>query len=156
MIKLKSLINESSIYNNSKFRHWFANSKVVDRHGNPLPVYHESGTIDIDIFRPGTHFGTSEQANNHLQKVTASGGNSNRVIYSVYLKIENPWLGLDVGQSKWNSQINRAKELNHDGIIYKNTMEGEGFSYIIFKPEQVKSAIGNNGEFNPSNPNIYK
>lgn len=51
----------------------------------------------------------------------------------------------------------------YDGLVYENIFEGapkgkagrEGTdSYIVFRPEQIKSAIGNSGEFNPHDPNI--
>lgn len=37
---------------------------------------------------------------------------------------------------------------------FKQTFPGAADSYIAFRPEQIKSAIGNNGDFNPANPNI--
>lgn len=33
----------------------------------------------------------------------------------------------------------------HDGVVYRNTMEGRGNSFIAFDPCQIKSAIGNSG-----------
>lgn len=33
----------------------------------------------------------------------------------------------------------------YDGVIYRNTIEGGGLSYIAFEPWQIKSAIGNQG-----------
>lgn len=51
-------------------------------------------------------------------------------------------------------------ESEHDGIIYQNTSGGETrdakdkTAYIAFKPEQVKSATGNNGNFDGSNADI--
>jgi hypothetical protein len=49
-----------------------------------------------------------------------------------------------------------------DGIVYANTKDGELFSYrmrgedsfIVFKPEQIKSATGNTGAFSPDDPDI--
>lgn len=35
-----------------------------------------------------------------------------------------------------------------DGVVYENKQEGAGKSWIAFRPEQVKSAIGNSGHFN--------
>ena len=46
------------------------------------------------------------------------------------------------------------KKLGYDSIVYKNNFEGGGDSYILLDPNQVKSAVGNNGQFNPNNPNI--
>lgn len=41
-----------------------------------------------------------------------------------------------------------------DGLVYRNRHEGTGDSYIAFRPEQIKSAIGNVGTFDPANPDI--
>ena len=63
--------------------------------------------------------------------------------------------------------INRrvARELKaqgYDGIVYKNTHDGtslenkmrEDDAWIVFDPEQIKSATTNNGNFDSSNPDI--
>lgn len=43
----------------------------------------------------------------------------------------------------------------HDGIAYRNEFERDGGdSYIVFRPEQVKSAIGNAGTFDLGDPDI--
>lgn len=42
------------------------------------------------------------------------------------------------------------RELGYDGIVYENEYEaGAGDSYIVFRPEQIKSATGNTGAFSP-------
>ena len=46
------------------------------------------------------------------------------------------------------------QQLGYDSIVYDNKYEGGGDSYILFNPNQVKSAIGNTGEFNPENKDI--
>lgn len=43
----------------------------------------------------------------------------------------------------------------YDGIKYENDVEG-GFAYIVFEPTQIKSALSNNGDFDPNNPDITK
>lgn len=103
-------------------------------------------------------------------------------IFPVYLKIENPLdLVSDVGD--WgniqqikeylgpvNYEIFTNKEMEgwktvedvkqsligkgYDGIKYQNENEGKGTSWIAFNPEQIKSAIGNTGAFDPNNPDI--
>ena len=44
----------------------------------------------------------------------------------------------------------------HDGIVYDNTYEGDGQSWVVFNPDQIKSATNNCGAFDPSNPDITK
>lgn len=46
------------------------------------------------------------------------------------------------------------QDAGYDGVVYANTQEGKGDSYIAFKPEQIKSATGNRGTFDPNDPNI--
>lgn len=57
--------------------------------------------------------------------------------------------------------INMLKELGYDGVkFYEPKVAGEGASgdtFVAFDPEQIKSAIGNNGDFDGTNPDIrYK
>ena len=40
--------------------------------------------------------------------------------------------------------------LGYDSIVYKNDYEGGGDSYILFKPNQIKSAISNTGAYGKS------
>ena len=44
----------------------------------------------------------------------------------------------------------------YDGLKYANEKEGEGFSFVPFKPTQIKSATGNQGTYNINNPDITK
>lgn len=49
-------------------------------------------------------------------------------------------------------------EQGHDGVILRNTAYdadgGVDTQYVAFFPEQIKSAIGNRGTFDPNDPNI--
>jgi hypothetical protein len=98
-----------------------------------------------------------------------SAREGSRVIQS-YLKIENP-LEIDgrgdefdaEQQSKW---IKQARDEGRDGVIIRRYSDG-GFGlmdtyrsagvhdvYIAFNSNQVKSATGNNGNFDPDEPSI--
>jgi len=48
------------------------------------------------------------------------------------------------------------ESLGYDSIVYANEFEGGGDSYIAFRPEQIKSAIGNEGTFDPKDARITK
>jgi hypothetical protein len=48
------------------------------------------------------------------------------------------------------------KKAGYDGLKYPNEREGEGFSYVPFEPTQIKSATGNEGTFDGTNPDIRK
>jgi len=50
--------------------------------------------------------------------------------------------------------MSAIKNAGYDGVVYSNLREGEGDSYIAFNPSQIKSVIGNNGNFDGNNANI--
>ncbi len=47
----------------------------------------------------------------------------------------------------WSEVEKLATKNRFDGFVYKNKYEGGGLSYVAFNPNQIKSAIGNNGAF---------
>ncbi len=58
-------------------------------------------------------------------------------------------------REKYDKQMRELiEEQGYDGVVYKNTHEGDGDSYIVFHPEQIKSATGNQGTFDKNNPDI--
>jgi hypothetical protein len=55
--------------------------------------------------------------------------------------------------------IEVLQKRGYDGAWYYNTKEGnigavDNIAWIAFKPTQIKSAVGNNGEYDSSNPNM--
>lgn len=162
------------------FWKWFGDSKVVDADGRPLVVYHGTGK-SFDTFEPnnrGVYFFT--QSTDFAEKYaggeyTIAVGDSPNLI-PAYLASNNPFdfenkqhvnklataasLGkLAVDQIKkgdWSriedrTTLAKIKSLGFDAVYVKE----EGVKNIAtFSPEQIKSAIGNSGEFDPANPNI--
>ena len=163
-----------------EFKNWFGESKVVDADGKPLTVYHGTQKAGFDVFHEGSHFGTKEQVDALLydkgrvrKQLMSRPGESGEFyrrniesgqsrefgvddsIYPVYLSIKNPKRVIDAGDTTgWMQEIKRAKAEGHDGLVYANNVEAVGDSYVAFNPEQVKSATGNRGTFDPSNPDI--
>lgn len=119
----------------------------------------------------GAHFGTKNQA-------LARGAP-----FAFYLQVENPLRLPDLGTWDYQSvmrearrrgvaisegeydQVFNARDSNealrhlfqakgYDGVVYENEAEGRGDSWIVFRPEQIKSAGGNNGQFDRQNPDI--
>ena len=199
----KPKYEKGGILNNSNFKSWFGDSKVVDEKGNPLVVYHgtQLGTKDEMPFSSfktfanpdfvkfddiGIWFTESKQtANKYSQRIGSNGVYENGHTYSCYLKIDNPWIlegssGWDdmvrifnhkVGTEHLAESVNKPdniklfvdylKDRGKDGIIIKNVDFDSGYSdneivdyYIALDPTQIKSAIGNSGEFDPNNPSI--
>jgi hypothetical protein len=153
------------------FKRWFGSSKVVDENGRPLVVYHgtrqdiesfdleaaarESGEPDVAFFLSNSSDLASDYA---VPFPGAEGGN----VIPAYVKMNNP---LYVEQPTWGYRsenaelIEQAKADGHDGIIFTFTEEnpvGDAplREYVVFNPEQIKSAIGNRGTFDPTDPRI--
>lgn len=88
-------------------------------------------------------------------------------IIPVYLRIKNP-LVIDADSKNWVNifpeAIDKALDNNNDGIIVNNIVDNanslgtENISdtYVVFDPSQIKSAIGNDGNFSNSNNIIEK
>lgn len=143
------------------FKKWFGNSKVTDKEGNPLVVYH-SGTFNEKTDIPniyetvepveelGMHFGTIDAAK-FRESYATSKKHFNTT--QAYIKIENI-KRVDDSDGDWNSVIVKAKDEGYDGLVYTNEVEDAGSdSYVIFSPDQVKS-VNNRGTFSTNNPRI--
>lgn len=149
---------------NDNFKRWFQGSKVVDKSGKPLIVYHGS-TSEFSEFEGDAYF-TDDYYN-------ADGYASGVYVYEVYLQIKRPLI-IDCRDKKWddlNSKygattrdvvggIDRAK---YDGVIFNNIkdswIDDEDYQdsstvYVTFEPNQIKS-VENNGEWNGNSGNIY-
>lgn len=158
----------------TEFRRWFGDSKVVDVEGKPLVVYH--GTADeFDEFSASNYGGIEGGIFFTVDKVTADNfavsasetvGADPRVL-AVYLAISNPKKIdaseiMDDGCHSFNHEfaaVDRARREGHDGLLIRNVPEHDGRvanQFVVFRPEQIKSAIGNRGTFDPSDPNILR
>ena len=167
-----------------EFKAWFKDSKVVDADGKPLVVYHGTyslpgfdggefsfdakGINDFGDADLGFFFGGPNVANAFAGNDTESG------ILPVYLSIQNP---LSVRGAEyvrmldefkpgdWRRMKRQALRDGHDGIVVmadeaaRSSEYGDQFqsdNYIAFRPTQIKSAIGNSGAFDPTNPDITR
>lgn len=158
------------------FKKWFGKSKVVDDEGNPIVLYRggpatnwETGEA-ITSFKskngPWAGFFTdSPEVASKFAKLTSQNG----AVSPVFVKMEKPFevdatgkaageLQFDLREPRqWFQQQNNKEILDaiksgkYDGIILRNTTD-EGTVYVPLDPKQVKSSIGNNGDFDPSNP----
>lgn len=161
------------------FRSWFGQSKVVDQDGNPLPVYHATDThfhvfdhgqagrntndegAYVEWSKVGFHFTDNLQyAEDH-----ASGLESGAIMLT-YLRIEHPY---ELTDTDWHRALQDMESGETDAEDYVDMLKGDGYDgiimevrdngvcsthYIVFDPNQIKSAIGNNGDFDTSNPSI--
>jgi len=142
------------------FKRWFRDSKVVDRLGRPLVVYH--GSPDIrDVFggmttirAPSAFFATDSYAvagTYARGKPALDYQNSEPGIVPLFVSIQNPMV-IDAQGARWRKTehyIAQAYRDGHDGIIIKNSVDdymgtgGAGLAtvYVWFDPRQAKSAV---------------
>lgn len=85
-------------------------------------------------------------------------------VVPVYLNIQNPLIDDVKGRVSTNSdRVKKALKVidDGDGIILNNVrsfndVQDTTNHYLVFKPEQVKSAIGNNGDFSGDERDMTK
>jgi hypothetical protein len=75
---------------------------------------------------------------------------NNILTTSVGTKVEKPILTGNIDLK----DLEYLQNLGYSGL--KNSAIGEGTERVIFNPNAIKSATGNNGMFDMTNPNIYK
>lgn len=158
-----------------QFKRWFGNSKVVGPDGQPLVVYHGSEK-DFSTFSKDSvpaRWRDKERLNGFFFSADPQYGYIQRSsnVYPVFLRIENPYF-IDrsekmEGLNAWDSAaewIDGLRSQGYDGIIWGDPDNlrkpprgawGDDRSQIfVFEPTQIKSAIGNIGTFDPTNPDI--
>ena len=155
-----------------RFASWFGASRAVDEEGRPLVLFHGTAGdfsefcsravgrchVDLEVGpaffftdHPGTANWYAESAGGQL------GGTAN--VRPVFLSLQNP---LDVdfqgtGIETLAEDLEAAKAGGHDGLIARNYDDGSvATHFIVFRPEQIKSAIGNRGTFDPQDPDICR
>lgn len=173
-----------NVQNNPNFQAWFDGSKVVDAEGNPLVVYHGTAT-EFSVFaggRGGFYFTDDRKAAGEFAK--HADGEDGPIVIGAHLAIKNPLIlnrafyaehVLFDGEPNWeavDNMIYDAEQAGHDGLILRGFSDFDGMfyapgaavgrrlervydQYIAFRPEQIKSARGNCGTFDPSNPSIF-
>lgn len=131
-----------------EFKRWFGDSKVVDEQGRPLVVYHGTNK-DFSKFKDGPVWFHTDP-----QQAFASGEGAN--VMPAYVKIERPirrsgYFGMedfsDPARFKFFDKA-AGQWVTPDGVI------GDNGVVVAFSPKQIKSAIGNQGTFDPNDPNI--
>lgn len=79
-------------------------------------------------------------------------------IHKLHISLKNPMIFDDIKDFEPHEVAkiaNHAKKKGHDGLMFK---QGEGGlpDYLLFDPNQMKSAVENNGNFDPNDPDITK
>lgn len=161
-----------SLKDSEAFKKWFGDSKVVDKNGDPLVVYHATDS-EFNVF-DRSKLGDSTSGNTNWQPAVRSAQigfwfsdhDLAATVFTdpdktkaVYLSIQKPYrTKLD---SLWNAlehtrpetYVKRLQERGYDGLRVQDSEFG-GVSYVAFEPTQIKSATNNSGAFDPANPDI--
>ena len=161
-----------SLKDSEAFKKWFGDSKVVDKNGDPLVVYHATDS-EFNVF-DRSKLGYSTSGNTNWQPAVRSAQigfwfsdhDLAATVFTdpdktkaVYLSIQKPYrTKLD---SLWNAlehtrpetYVKRLQERGYDGLRVQDSEFG-GVSYVAFEPTQIKSATNNSGAFDPANPDI--
>jgi len=171
---LTSIIKKGFYFSNKNIASQYASSKAKDDLFKYME-YEEGGFSFEEIAEA---FGFDRYDDNELEKAaayihsleerTADFGNN---LYAVFLNIKNPVV-VDLNR-RYIGALNKAQRdaiNNSEGAIIKNVDEttsryrGEitipgmyvGTDYIVFEPNQIKSATDNNGEFSATDDNIER
>jgi hypothetical protein len=152
------------------FRKWFGKSKVVDEDGDPLVVYQgrsKKGLTTLQNPR-GDIWATdvkksAENFANVVESYYPNRPEGKQVeremrgeVYEVFLSAQNPKI-INHKITLWDSkkeaqQIALAKKEGHDSLFIKH--DNGKTDYVVFSPTQIKSATGNKGTFDETNPDI--
>lgn len=149
-------------------------SAVTDSQtGEPMVVYHATDN-DFSVFdssRGGENTDRNASSEEWAQTARMGSWFSDRdvsvstgqgVVMPAFLNIRNPksqdslqWLAERAIPLAGNALEYRKSLIadGYDGLVVQDEELG-GVSYVTFNPEQIKSATGNVGTFDPENPNI--
>jgi N12 class adenine-specific DNA methylase len=144
------------------FKKWFGDSKAVDADGKPLVVYHgtRSDIQAIDVGKSERLAGFWMTTDPKLANIYAAEGLVNPSSYRaganvmpLYVRIEKPYM-YDERKKPMYMAWQEYQEGDYDGFI-ETGADTKGFTTLNVKSgDQVKSAIGNNGDFDAANPDI--
>ena len=166
--------------NNYDYAYFYAGDIQISYDGNSVKTYSRTtGEIDfknasleeikesLKKIRNSSNYESREIINSELYKKYQSKTQS----YPVYLNIKNPlshdYEGTMQGSGYKESkkfpfgyvaarQVRKALNEGNDGVVYKNLYDPYlADNYGVFNPNQIKSAIGNSGEFSKYNDDIY-
>ena len=154
------------------FHRWFGDSTTVDIHGRPKVFYHGSGSTNIKEFLPdsGDKESKALQSFRHAKETNQKFGYMNfrsgsffsedpkyagnyatSIMYPVYIKSNNP---VSIHQLSGEKKIHNKNKTPDSLIMHDGT--GVINEIAVLDPSQVKSSIGNNGNFEPTKNSILE
>ncbi|CAN7366035.1 PLxRFG domain-containing protein [Acidovorax sp. LjRoot117] len=147
------------------FQRWFGDSKAVDANGQPLRVFHGTGG-DFSVFSRARAGATTGAANTGMgffftDNAEVAGNyarmaRETQAIMPTYLSLKNPLQLEAKNMMEADKLLLSGLKPENDGAIIRVAMRDGGTQtvYMVREPSQVKSATGNRGTFDPSDPDI--
>lgn len=134
-------------------------SKVVDKNGEPLVVYHGTAA-EFNTFQSEKGMYWFAKNSEYSESMAEERGGE-RVI-DVYLNMKNPYSaalepGMFTNPTFEKPIIKEARDGKYDGVILRADTDNELLSdtfYVAFSPTQIKSATDNVGTFEVKNADI--
>jgi hypothetical protein len=135
-------------------------------------------STDTGWFGKGHYFAPKpKRASYYAEEAARRSQGKGAQVYPVHLSMKNPFVvhmkDTDSGATTLDKALNNAGvpmhsrgyrmpseqtaaliDMGHDGVIAKR--EGKTEEIVAFHPNQIKSAIGNQGTFDPNDPDITK
>ena len=156
-----------NVTHSQQFKRWFGDwvnkpysaSKVVDADGKPLVVYHGTDA-DFTVFKSNDGNYWFSASEDYAEAMAEERG-GNRVM-PTYLNMRKPYYA-KLKPSQFSDPnfeapiIREAKSKGYDGVIIENDTDNDlakDTFYVVFNPEQIKSATDNIGTFDGSNADI--
>ncbi len=140
---------------NQAFWDWFGKSKVVDKNGNPMVVYHATGApMEFTSFKRklsdlGIHFGTLGQAEDRMAYMAGKRPSDNWRVIPVYLSIQNPLRMSDAGAWNWENieyplsekfgestvrdRLRNSSSANGKTAALRDLIEERGYDGVVYK-----------------------
>lgn len=157
----------SGVTETRQFKRWFGDwqnrpqtaSQVVNDDGTPRIVYHGTGQ-SFHVFESDSGAYWFSESEDYAESMMEERGGGE--VKAAYLNMRNPYFAaLDPGQFSdptYEAHILRkAKAGGYDGAIITNSSQDPLVAdtfYVVFDPNQIKSATENVGTFDGSNADI--
>lgn len=166
------------------FAKWFGNSKLVDENGKPMVLYHGTDR-DFSSFDPRKHgesdhgwYGVGHYLTSDPEKANAYSAYRGEAeamhgfaahpganVMPVHARLENPYIWPQDRPAATNMEeaiqiTKKLMNMGYDGVIAPNYYDDGPHAahdeVVVFRPHQIKSAIGNSGEYDPKDADITK
>jgi hypothetical protein len=146
--KFEAELWRGAVTENPNFKAWFGESAIVQEDGAPLIVYHGT-SADVPSFDPaqlqaeGIHLSTDPSVANTYAVSRAMDGGRGANVMPVYVSaakvLDVPMVTTDVIREAFAAGYTAVRRGTH---------------IVVARPEQIKSAIGNSGRFDPTSASL--